>query len=172
MGTAIIVKSVVMFVCYSHGTTNSKVLALDQRNDIITIIAAVAGAVLGDYVWPYADPIGAILVCTFIAISWFTNASEHIPLVVGRRAEEEHMSRILAISVSHDPRIKCLDHIMCYHVGEKAFVELHVVLDETLPLKETHDICEDLQKKLNMLEFVERTFIHVDYFCDGSQDGV
>uniref|UniRef100_A0A1I7SB84 ZT_dimer domain-containing protein n=1 Tax=Bursaphelenchus xylophilus TaxID=6326 RepID=A0A1I7SB84_BURXY len=171
MGSAILIKSIVMVLCYSHGTTNSKILALDQRNDIITSIVAVCGAVLGDYYWPYADPIGAILVCTFIAISWFSNAFEQIPMVVGKRAEQEHVSRILAISISHDPRIKCLDHIMCYHVGEKALVELHVVLDEDLPLKETHDICESLQDKLNGLDFVERTFIHVDYFCDGCHDG-
>ncbi|CAD5221581.1 unnamed protein product [Bursaphelenchus okinawaensis] len=172
MGSAILIKSIVMVVCYSHDTTNSKVLALDQRNDIITSVVAVSGAVVGDFYWPYADPIGAILVCTFIAISWFSNAFEQIPMVVGKRAEQEHISRILQISISHDPRIKCLDHIMCYHIGEKALVELHVVLDENLPLKETHDICEGLQDKLNGLEFVERTFIHVDYFCDGCHDGI
>jgi divalent metal cation (Fe/Co/Zn/Cd) transporter len=73
------------------------------------------------------------------------------------------ISRILAISLDHDERIKCLDHVMVYHIGELALVELHIVLDERLPLRVTHDICEQLQDKINSLEFVERSFIHVRF---------
>lgn len=60
---------------------------------------------------------------------------------------------------------------MVYHMGEKAIVEIHIVLDEHLPLKITHDITEDLEKKLKLLDFVDRIFVHVDYRCDGNDDG-
>ncbi|VDL79453.1 unnamed protein product [Nippostrongylus brasiliensis] len=63
--------------------------------------------------------------------------------------------------------LRCLDHLMVYHTGAKAFVELHIVMDERLPLKVTHDISHPLEKKLQRLEFVERAFVHCDYFCDG-----
>lgn len=72
-------------ICYRHGTPNAKILALDQRNDIITSMVALGGAWIGDNYWLYADPVGAILVCTFIAGSWFSNAFENIPLIVGKR---------------------------------------------------------------------------------------
>lgn len=77
----------------------------------------------------------------FVAFSWFLNVFDHIPLIVGKRAEQEHLSRILRIAMNHDNRIRCLDHVLVYHIGEKALVELHVVLDEGLPLKLTHDVC-------------------------------
>ena len=57
----------------------------------------------------------------------------------------------------HDSRIKCLDHLLVYHLGEKlsankrfqsknfflttnfqVFCELHVVFDESLTLKVSH----------------------------------
>ncbi|PIO66837.1 cation efflux family protein [Teladorsagia circumcincta] len=63
--------------------------------------------------------------------------------------------------------LSCLDHLMVYHTGTKAFVELHIVMDERLPLKITHDVCHPLEKKLQRLEFVERAFVHCDYACDG-----
>lgn len=85
--------------------------------------------------------------------------------------EQVELSRIIRIAVNHDERIKCLDHLMVYQCGEKALVELHVVLDEQLPLRVTHDITELLQQKINALDFVERVFVHVDYCCDGSVDG-
>lgn len=163
LGASITVKIIVMIVCIKQNTTNSKVLALDQRNDIITSVVALICVYIGDHYWKFADPIGAICVCTCIAFSWFWNAVEQIPMFIGRRAKHEHERRIQALALKHDERIKFIDHIVVYHIGEKAFVELHIVLDENLPLKTTHDICEDLQEKINALEFVERTFVHVSF---------
>lgn len=108
---------------------------------------------------------------TTIAVSWFSNAFQNIPLIVGHRAEQEHISRILRIAIQHDERIICLDHVMVYHIGEKALVEVHVVLDEQLPLRITHDLTEALEQKLKSLDFVDRVFLHVDYRCDGHLDG-
>ncbi|KAI6214142.1 Metal tolerance protein 4 [Aphelenchoides besseyi] len=146
MGTSIVVKLVLMTVCYRHGTTNAKILALDQRNDFITAVVALSAA-------------------------WFWNALDQVPLIVGKRVEQEELSRVLVIALAHDDRIKSLDHAIVYHSGERALVELHIVLDEHLSLKICHDICESLQDKINSLEFVERSFIHVDYYCDGCNDG-
>ncbi|TMS39041.1 hypothetical protein L596_005633 [Steinernema carpocapsae] len=163
-------KIILLIVCLKNGTTSSKTLALDQRNDIITSMVALTGAYVGDHYWTYADPMGAILVCSFIAFSWFYNAMDHIPLMVGRRAEQQHISRILRIAIEHDERIICLDHIMVYHTGAQAIVELHIVLDEHLPLRVTHDITEALEDKIRALDFVERIFVHVDYRCDGDAE--
>uniref|UniRef100_A0A7E4ZV08 ZT_dimer domain-containing protein n=1 Tax=Panagrellus redivivus TaxID=6233 RepID=A0A7E4ZV08_PANRE len=171
LSTGISSKIILMIACYKNGTTISKLLALDQRNDAITNVVAFVGAFVGDHYWKYADPIGAILVCTFIATSWFSNAFEHLPILTGRRAEKEHIGRILNIALTHDDRIKFLDHILVYHIGEKELVELHIVLDENLPLRTTHDIAETLEFKIRGLEFVERVFVHVDYRCDGREDG-
>ncbi|KAI6236413.1 Cation diffusion facilitator family transporter [Aphelenchoides besseyi] len=222
MGTSIVVKLVLMTVCYRHGTTNAKILALDQRNDFITAVVALSAAYIGDNFFLLADPIGAILVwietknvtfldvetheidiesrlnapiggfCvettfrttvsyltdikhhhipSFVATSWFWNALDQVPLIVGKRVEQEELSRVLVIALAHDDRIKSLDHAIVYHSGERALVELHIVLDEHLSLKICHDICESLQDKINSLEFVERSFIHVDYYCDGCNDG-
>lgn len=54
-----------------------------------------------------------------------------------------------------------------YHIGERALVELHVVMDENLPLKIAHDVTEGLTRKIQCLSDVERAFVHIDYTCDG-----
>ncbi|CAD6196751.1 unnamed protein product [Caenorhabditis auriculariae] len=161
------VKAILMTVCFRRGSPSSVVLAMDMRNDIFTSLVGLTSAVIADNFWIYADPIGAIIVCGLIALSWFRHAGEYIPSLVGIRAERELLSRILKIVIEHDDRIKCVDHIMVYHTGVDALVELHIVLDENLPLKITHDISHPLEKKLARLEFVERAFVHCDYDCDG-----
>ncbi|KAE9419944.1 hypothetical protein Angca_002364, partial [Angiostrongylus cantonensis] len=162
-----VLKGLLSWVCYQKGTPSSIVVAMDLRNDVVTRISAVVFAQAGDHYWRLADPIGAIVICSMIAISWFSHVLENIPPLVGRRVEQEHLSRILKIVIDHDPRIRCLDHVMVYHMGAKALVELHIVMDERLPLKVTHDISHPLEKKLQRLEFVERAFVHCDYTCDG-----
>lgn len=91
ISTSIITKALLMVACYRHGSTNSKILALDQRNDILTNLVALTGAYVGDHFWRYAgrytvktnlkqillDPLGAILVwyvlgsCCFGLLSTF-----------------------------------------------------------------------------------------------------
>ncbi|WKY08690.1 hypothetical protein Q1695_007874 [Nippostrongylus brasiliensis] len=167
VGVQTALKALLSWVCYKKGTPSSIVVAMDLRNDVVSRISAVVFAHIGDRYWRLADPIGAIILCTMIAVLWFRHALDSVPHLIGRRAEQEQISRILRIAVDHDPRIRCLDHLMVYHTGAKAFVELHIVMDERLPLKVTHDISHPLEKKLQRLEFVERAFVHCDYFCDG-----
>ncbi|VDD85772.1 unnamed protein product, partial [Enterobius vermicularis] len=149
-------KVVLMSACYRHGTPSS-------RN---SFAKSLVYTYVGDHYWAYADPLGAICVCSFIAFSWFYNAIDNIPMMVGKRAEQENLSRIIRLCMEHDSNIKCLDHVMVYHTGAKTIVEIHAVLDERLPLKTTHDIIESLTKKVSALPFVERAFVHSDYCCD------
>lgn len=50
-----------------------------------------------------------------------------------------------------------------YHFGTRFLVEVHIVLDENMRLKEAHDIAESLQNAIESLPDVERAFVHVDY---------
>ncbi|GMS82571.1 hypothetical protein PENTCL1PPCAC_4746, partial [Pristionchus entomophagus] len=160
-------KFVLMIICFKRGSDSSKVIGMDMRNDIATSLVALVAAFVGSRWWKYADPAGACIVCSIIAFNWFYHALEHIPSLTGVRAEQEHISRVLKVAIDHDERIDKIDHVMLYHVGAKAMVEMHIVMEEHLPLKVTHDISHPLEKKLNQIEFVDRSFIHCDYNCDG-----
>ncbi|KHJ87553.1 hypothetical protein OESDEN_12670 [Oesophagostomum dentatum] len=111
------IKAILMVICYKRGTASSKVLAMDMRNDIITSLVAVVCATIGDRYWSYADPVGAIFVWVtesqrilyfsgFIATSWFHHAIQHVPILVGVRAEAVQLSRILKVVIEHDDRIR------------------------------------------------------------------
>nr|CAD2180806.1 unnamed protein product [Meloidogyne enterolobii] len=113
----IIIRIILLAICYSKSSQGCKLMGLDLRNDILTSVVALTCAVIGDRYWPLADPIGAIVVCSFIAISWMANVFSTIPLMIGRRAEQEAISRILRIAIQHDDKIKHIDHMMVYHLG-------------------------------------------------------
>ncbi|GMR55904.1 hypothetical protein PMAYCL1PPCAC_26099, partial [Pristionchus mayeri] len=162
------ISNIVIILHSLNAIVHGNVIALDMRNDIATSSVAIVAAFIGSrFIWKYADPVGACLVCSIIAFNWFAHALEHIPSLTGVRAEQEHLSRVLRIGMQHDDRIQKIDHVMLYHIGAKAMVEMHIVMEENLPLKITHDISHPLEKKINQIDFVDRSFVHCDYACDG-----
>uniref|UniRef100_A0A0K0ELY6 Cation efflux protein cytoplasmic domain-containing protein n=1 Tax=Strongyloides stercoralis TaxID=6248 RepID=A0A0K0ELY6_STRER len=159
----VICKFLLLLGCRRINTPSSRVLSVDLKSDILTNIVAITGAYIGTNYWIYADPIGAILVCSWIVYSWYTSLIEQIPLIVGGQLKQEQYNRVVHLSINHDRRIKYLDHILVYYIGVKAQVEIYIIMDEKLTLKDTHTIIKELKHKLNMLDFVERVFIHCDY---------
>uniref|UniRef100_A0A1I7TWC6 ZT_dimer domain-containing protein n=1 Tax=Caenorhabditis tropicalis TaxID=1561998 RepID=A0A1I7TWC6_9PELO len=163
------IKFILFMICRVRKSAACLVLAIDQRNDCLTNMVALLGAWVGQKWWKYADPLGAFLVSGFIIITWFLTIREHIPYLIGRRADQEFINRITNISINHDQRIKALDTVHVYHFGEKFLVEVHAVFEEPATLQMAHDVAESLQVKLEKLPYVERAFVHCDYQFDGDE---
>ncbi|KAK0400848.1 hypothetical protein QR680_015481 [Steinernema hermaphroditum] len=164
-----VLKAGLYFLCKKHNSPSSNVLAQDQGNDVMTNLVALACAYIGNRWWIYADSVGAFLISGYIIATWIETANEQIPMLVGKSATPEFINRITSIAVNHDPRIRALDTLYVYHMGINFLVELHVLMDEDIPLKEAHDVSEELQVKLERMPYVERAFVHVDYKNDGDE---
>ncbi|GMR43942.1 hypothetical protein PMAYCL1PPCAC_14137 [Pristionchus mayeri] len=111
----------------------------------------------------WLDPLGAILVSAYIIQTWWGTGKEHVKMLSGKSAEPEFINRIIKVCIDHDPRIEHIDTVYVYHYGMKFLVEVHIVLDENMPLKVAHDISESLQINIESLPDVERAFVHTDY---------
>ena len=59
-----------------------------------------------------------------------------------------------------------VDTVRAWHFGSRLLVELHIVLDPDMPLREAHDIGEALEVAVERLEDVERCFVHLDFEFD------
>jgi divalent metal cation (Fe/Co/Zn/Cd) transporter len=62
------------------------------------------------YVW-YLDPLGAICIGLLILVSWVTNAFEQVWLLVGKSAPKEFISKLIYMSMIHDPQILKVDTV-------------------------------------------------------------
>lgn len=68
-------------------------------------------AVVGSkYVW-WLDPLGCILIALLILFSWVSNAFEQVWLLVGKAAPPEYISKLIYISMTHDPQILQVDTV-------------------------------------------------------------
>ncbi|KAF2443633.1 hypothetical protein P171DRAFT_41808 [Karstenula rhodostoma CBS 690.94] len=139
------------------------VFFIDHRNDIVVNAFGLTMSIIGSRVVWYLDPLGAILIGLLILCSWAANAFEHVWLLVGKSAPNEFISKLIYLVVTHDTRIQKVDTCRAYHAGQNYYVEVDIVMDESLPLKVTHDVSQTLQRKLEGLADVERAYVHVDY---------
>jgi divalent metal cation (Fe/Co/Zn/Cd) transporter len=65
--------------------------------------------------------------------------------------------------MTHSPAITAIDTVRAYHSGPRLIVEVDIVMDAEDSLRNTHDVAEELQTKLESLPHVERAYVHVDY---------
>jgi len=65
--------------------------------------------------------------------------------------------------MTHSALITSLDTVRAWHSGPRLIVEVDVVVEETMTVRESHDVSEALQMKLEKLPDVERAYVHVDY---------
>ncbi|KAK4515288.1 uncharacterized protein ATC70_002898 [Mucor velutinosus] len=163
VASALAVKLFLYIYCKSLSQFNSaKILAQDHRNDLLVNGLGLTTGIVGSRIASWVDPVGSIVIALIILYSWTCTLLEHIPLVVGKSASPEFLNLITYIALTH-PQVTHVDTCRAYFAGTNLFVEVDIVLPATMELRESHDIGEDLQIKLESLPDVERAFVHVDY---------
>lgn len=69
----------------------------------------------------------------------------------------------MTAAMTHSPLIMSLDTVRAWHSGPRLIVEVDIVLSQDMTVKESHDVAEELQMKLESLPDVERSYVHIDY---------
>ncbi|CAJ0929030.1 unnamed protein product, partial [Mesorhabditis belari] len=165
--STIIIKIFLYLWCSKRNSKSAQVLATDQRNDVVTNSVVIIGAALSEYVAPVADPITAAFVSGYIAWNWMELVKEQMHQLLGGNCSPEELSRVAKVCIS-EKHVRCLDALLVYHAGNKVRVEVHVVTDPEMTLRQIHDeLIEPLTTKLESLEFVDKAFVHPDHALDG-----
>ena len=73
---------------------------------------------------------------------------------------------LIYICVYNSLQVLLIDTVRAFHFGNNFLVEVDIVLPEDMKLRESHDIGESLQLKIERLDDVERAFVHLDYECE------
>ena len=163
MVSVIILKFFLFLYCRTSKSSSVQAYAQDHRNDVVTNMVGLAAALIGDRMYYWVDPLGAILLAAYIIVNWSQTALENIRAMVGMSAPPEFLTRLTYLAWNHHPDIVLIDTIRAYTFGPKYFVEVDVVLDEDMPLRRAHDIGEELQNRIEQMEEVERAFVHLDF---------
>ncbi len=139
------------------------ILWQDHRNDLYINGFGILTSVGGSKLKWWIDPMGAIILSCLISCIWLHTAFSEFLLLVGVTASVEDQQLITYVCLTHSPEISGIDTVRVYHSGPRLIAEIDVVMNPSASLRETHDIAEALQFKLESLPDVERAYVHVDY---------
>lgn len=163
IGITILLKGSLYILCRQVNNPSVQALAVDHRNDVASNVATLVFGLIGTFVHPVVDPVGAILLSFYIIFNWIVVGYEQLKNLVGHTADRRFLSKLTWIAANHDKRIESVDTIRAYTFGVNYLVEVDIQLPPSMALMEAHDIGESLQQKLESLDEVERAFVHLDF---------
>lgn len=165
VATAFCTKLGLFLYCWALKDKYSQINILwqDHRNDLLINGFGILTSVGGSKLKWWIDPMGAILISCLISGIWLRTAFCEFLLLVGVTASVEIQQLITYVCLTHSPDIEGIDTVRVYHSGPRLIAEVDVVMNAGSSLRDTHDVAEALQIKLESMPDVERAYVHVDY---------
>jgi divalent metal cation (Fe/Co/Zn/Cd) transporter len=99
---------------------------------------------------------GGLLLSLYVITAWVRISKGHIKNLTGAAASADQRNVLLYLTMRFARSIKKITSVQAYHAGDKLNVEVDVVLDDGLELKDSHDLGECLQYTLESLPIVDR----------------
>jgi cation diffusion facilitator family transporter len=135
--------------------------ALDNRNDILAAVAALAGVLGAAAGYPWLDPAAAILVAVAIAYTGVEIVRDNVTYLVGRAPPEDLRAEIVRRALDH-PDVEGAHDVIAHYVGPEVDVSLHIEVAGERTLHEAHDIETDVVGSIRDLPEIDDVFVHVD----------
>jgi cation diffusion facilitator family transporter len=136
--------------------------ALHHRSDVYTSIAVLAGVVGAMLGYPSLDPLVGILVSLIIIKIGYDVGRENIRQLMGTAPGPE-LSRRIEAAVSGIKEVRLIHRIRIHGVGAYYAVDLHVCVDEELPLGKAHAVAHRVQQLiLESFPEISSALVHIE----------
>ena len=131
-----------------------------QKTDIFSSIAILVGVVVSNMGYPILDPIIALIIGGLILKTAYEITKENIDNIMGRVPSEEFIRKIKKVA-EEAPEAENAHNIKVDYLGAYATVALHIELDGSMTLDESHEIVHKVQNNiLNEIPEVKYVMVH------------
>jgi len=131
-----------------------------QKTDIFSSIAILVGVVVSNMGYPILDPIIALIIGGLILKTAYEITKENIDNIMGRVPSEEFIRKIKKVA-EEAPEAENAHNIKVDYLGAYATVALHIELDGSMTLDESHEIVHKVQNNImNEIPEVKYVMVH------------
>jgi len=157
------------YVIKKTDSTAIRADSLHYLTDLLTNMSVLLALYLSTLGWTWADPVFAIAVAIYIFYSAFHIGQVAFQQLMDRELPAEILQQIQVTAMSH-PEVTGTHEMRTRQAGHTRFVQLHLELDENLPLKQAHAIADQVEAEI--LEFLPgaEVLIHQDPTDDSIKD--
>jgi len=146
MASTVVIKGICWLYCRLIRNSSVQALAQDAMTDVVFNTFSILFPLVGYFakVW-WLDALGGILLSAYVIINWSRTSAEHIRNLTGASATADERNILLYMTMRFAKSIKRIQGLQAYHAGDKLNVEVDIVVDENLALRDSHDLGESLQ---------------------------
>ncbi|KAL8688984.1 MAG: hypothetical protein Q9224_004752 [Gallowayella concinna] len=164
LASTVFIKFGCWFWCRLIKNSSVQALAQDAMTDVVFNLFSIIFPLVGSYlhIW-WLDALGGLLLSIYVIFNWSLTTTTHIKHLTGAAADPNDRNILLYLTMRFAKTIKTIQGIQAYHAGDKLNVEVDVVVDENMALRDSHDLGESLQYVLESVPSVDRAFVHLDY---------
>jgi len=161
-----IIATLILLTIQRHviAKTNSTAIradALHYKTDLLTNAAIVIALILSQFGWLGIDPLFALAIAAYILYSSWEIGAEAIHDLLDHELPEEKRQKIIDIAKSHSD-VHGMHDLRTRLSGRTEFIQMHIELDDDLPLIEAHDIADQIEDEILKAIPTADVVIHLD----------
>jgi ferrous-iron efflux pump FieF len=135
--------------------------ALHYATDLATNAATVVALLLASAGWSGFDPLFGLAIGAYILFSALRIGFDAVQLLMDRELPEEERRQILALAASV-PGVLGVHGLRTRRSGQSLIIQLHLALDDTMPLLAAHQVTLDVEARIRDLYPDSDITIHQD----------
>ena len=161
-----IIATLILLTIQRHviAKTNSTAIradALHYKTDLLTNTAIVIALILSQFGWLGIDPLFALAIAAYILYSAWEIGADAIHDLLDHELPEEKRKQIIDIAKGH-PEVHGMHDLRTRLSGRTEFIQMHIELDDDLPLIEAHEIADQIEDKVLKAIPTADVVIHLD----------
>lgn len=135
--------------------------SLHYRADLLTNAAVLAALVLAHFGWPGVDPLFALAVAAYTLKAAWDIIRDALSELLDQELPEARRQEIIAVASGH-PQVRGVHDLRTRSAGRVDFIELHLELDDHMPLMVAHEVSDAVEEALVELIPHADVMIHLD----------
>jgi ferrous-iron efflux pump FieF len=149
------------YVVKKTQSTAIKADALHYLSDLLTNASIIVALLLTTIGWLWADTLFALGIAIYIFYSAIEIGKESFRHLMDEELDGETQKTILQMALAH-PRVLGVHDLRTRQSGQAKFIQLHLELDENLPLIESHAIADAVEHTISKLIPGAEVIVHQD----------
>lgn len=118
--------------------------SLHYRTDLLTNAAVLLALVLAQFGWSWVDPLLALVVAAYTLKAAWDIMRDSVSELLDQELSDRRREQIIAIAAAH-PNVLGVHDLRTRRAGRVDFIELHLELDDHMPLMVAHDISDAVE---------------------------
>jgi ferrous-iron efflux pump FieF len=143
------------------GSTAISADALHYRTDLLVNASVILALWLSVRGWPGFDALFAIAIALYILYSAWEIVKQAFDHLMDRELPDADRQRISEIARTH-PEVRGMHDLRSRRAGTATFIQLHLELDDELPLLQAHRISDEVEDSLLESYPGAEIIIHID----------